>query len=156
MRRARVALPFVVLSDRLAGRAGDARIIPERAGAGSRKGIDERDGLGCELGAVVLVLGEHVDTLPPPVDAMGSDEAVFDLHDLDEVHLLAVGRLARVLPSRAAPVGKETRSVILANLGGVRATTSARNGRNSSWPRQMPGVPRMCATTGLSRTASRA
>ena len=43
------------------------------------------------LPAVVLILGEHVDALPAPVDTMCMDEPVLDLHHLDKVHLLTVG-----------------------------------------------------------------
>ncbi len=54
------------------------------------------------LRAVVLILEEHVDALPAPIDAMGLDEPVLDFHHLDKVHLLAVGALAWILPGRAA------------------------------------------------------
>src|SRR5262249_42319462 len=37
---------------------------------------------------------------PAPVHAVMRDQAVADLHHLDDVHLVAVGRLARVLPDQ--------------------------------------------------------
>lgn len=72
------------------------------------------------LGAVVLVLPEHVDALPAPVNVMGPDESVLDFHHFDKVHLFALGALARVLPGRSVPVGEEAGSVVLADLGRAR------------------------------------
>jgi hypothetical protein len=38
---------------------------------------------------------------------MASDETVARLHHLDDVHLIAVGRLAGVFPGQAGAVGEE-------------------------------------------------
>lgn len=47
-------------------------------------------------------------TAPPtPIDAMMTDQSAHDLHDLDEMHLVALRRLPWVLPDeQAATVGQ--------------------------------------------------
>src|SRR5690606_18744930 len=51
---------------------------------------------------------------------MARDEPVADLHHLDEVHLVAVRRLAGVLPDEPGPVGDVPRAVAAARGGLVR------------------------------------
>lgn len=62
---------------------------------------------------MVLVVGQYFDAPPAPVDAVSADQSVLDLHDFDEVHLLTVRRLPRILPGGTASVGKETCAVIV-------------------------------------------
>jgi hypothetical protein len=57
----------------------------------------------------VLAVLEHADRLPSPIDAMVGDETVGDLHDLDDVHLLAVRALARVLGLDPEPLSRSRR-----------------------------------------------
>ena len=49
-------------------------------------------------------------TLTPnqaPIDTMLADETVLDLHRFDEIHLIAIRRLARILPDQPAAIGEE-------------------------------------------------
>src|SRR5437588_11739013 len=56
---------------------------------------------------VIRVVLDDLDASPTPVDAVTLDQAVGDLHDLDEIHLLAVGCIAGVLEDhRSAAVGE--------------------------------------------------
>src|ERR1051326_300909 len=46
---------------------------------------------------------DQAATLPAPIDSVMADQSARDLHDLDEIHLVAVGGRARVLPDEQAP-----------------------------------------------------
>ncbi len=57
--------------------------------------------------AMIPIRFQHLDAEPAPIDAVATDQSVLDLHRFDEVHLLAVGRLARVLPDQLPAIGEE-------------------------------------------------
>src|SRR5262245_30051145 len=56
----------------------------------------------------LMPVAEHIESIPAPIDAMALDKAIPDLHDLDQVHLVAVWRRAWVFPGQYAAVGEKS------------------------------------------------
>jgi hypothetical protein len=64
---------------------------------------------------VIFVALDHAHTVPAPIDAVALNEPLLvQLHRLDEVHLIAVRGLARILPDQALAVGQIAGAVELA------------------------------------------
>lgn len=75
-------------------------------------------GQGASVGgsAVILVTLQDSDAKPAPIDTVTLDlPFIVEVHHLDEVHLLALPRVARIFPDQALPIGKVTRAVIQPN-----------------------------------------
>ena len=51
--------------------------------------------------AVIAIFLDDLHAVPAPIDAVPADQAVFDLHRFDEVHLIAIGRLRADTPRSA-------------------------------------------------------
>ena len=63
---------------------------------------------------MVGVAPQYADAVPAPIHAVPLDPAiVIDLHRLDEVHLLAIRRGARVFPNQLSPIGEKAFTVAL-------------------------------------------
>jgi hypothetical protein len=78
---------------------------------------------------------------PSPVDAMMADSCSVQFHDLDEVNLIAIGRLPRVLPYQRVPVEHvvPVRYHRTSSLGRPWVPRT-KNGRSSEWPSNTPLV----------------
>src|SRR6516164_8450046 len=50
---------------------------------------------------------QRLEADPSPIDPVVGDQAVLKVHDLDEIDLVALRRLARILPHQLAPIGEE-------------------------------------------------
>src|ERR1700739_2583303 len=57
---------------------------------------------------LLMAVVQHIQGVPAPVDAVTPDQAVLDLHDLDEIHLVAIGRDARIFPGHDAAIGEKS------------------------------------------------
>src|ERR1700744_6293031 len=56
---------------------------------------------------LLMAVAQYVERIPAPVDAMAADQAVLDLHNFHQLHLLAIGCRARIFPGHDPPVGEE-------------------------------------------------
>src|ERR1700704_5283941 len=61
--------------------------------------------------SMVAILLKDLDTEPAPIDAVAVDQPILDLHHLDEIHLLAVRRRARIFPHQLLAIGEETAAI---------------------------------------------
>lgn len=66
---------------------------------------------------MVLIVGQYLDATPAPVDPVGADEAVFDLHHFDEVHLLTGRGVPRIFPHHPMPVSEKATAVVVPLVG---------------------------------------
>ncbi len=60
---------------------------------------------------MVSVVFQNVEAEPPPVDPVLLNQTGLDLHYLDKIHLLAVGRTMRIFPDNRPTVRKVAVSV---------------------------------------------
>src|SRR5690349_20914138 len=57
---------------------------------------------------------EHAERVPAPVDPVAPDQAILNLHDFHQFHLIAVRSRPRIFPGDHAAVAKEAGSVAFA------------------------------------------
>ncbi len=65
---------------------------------------------------MILVPLQHLDPAPAPIDFVILNQPVFDVHHFNKIHLLAGGRVARILKDERVPIGEISGPIILAQL----------------------------------------